>query len=96
MKNIKTPDVEMVFEEIKQTVEVIPDSVPKEAEDTKMEELTEKSIGTDPKSEYLTMIQSQGVSANMAEVTDAKPREILELYETARYYGVVLDESSKF
>lgn len=93
----KIPDVEMILEENKvKKEEIALNEIPKEVEDTKMETIVEKSVGTDQKSDFLAMVQNKETPTIMGETQTAKPREILELYETARYYGVVLDESSTF
>lgn len=98
-KSEKSPDVEMVLEENQSKPEEMNENEAlKETEDSKMETIVEKNAETetDPKSDFLAMVQNDDAPAVVESTQSSKPREILELYETARYYGVVLDESSMF
>lgn len=58
----------------------------------------EKSIATEPKSEYLSSLKKGSKKLVLEKTEETVPLEILELYETAEYYGVKtnnLQESGK-
>lgn len=52
--------------------------------------LMEKSVGTAPKSEYLTSLRQEPKTVIPEKDSVSIPLEILELYQTAEYYGVDL------
>ncbi|KAK6620587.1 hypothetical protein RUM43_010879 [Polyplax serrata] len=60
----------------------------------KITNLMEKSVGTAPKSEYLTSLRQEPKTVMPEKDSVSIPLEILELYQTAEYYGVDLKENT--